>query len=82
MEISFPWGSGRLYRGCLCEPMDSRATCANSTPSSRRAADVVNTRRLIAQTDDGRFGLNRFRPDESPVSPTRIISSHLAIALF
>lgn len=71
MEISFPWGGG-WYRGCLCEPMDSggRARpgrCTNSSPC-RSAADVVNTRRLIAQTNDGRFGVNRFRPDE-PLLP-------------
>lgn len=35
-------------------------------PLSRH--DVVNTRRLIAQTNDGRFGVNRFRPDE-PLLP-------------
>lgn len=74
MEISFPWGGGWLYRGCLCEPMDSGGRArpgrrANSTPC-RDAADVVNTRRLIAQTNDGRFGVNRFRPGE-PLLPQR-----------
>lgn len=46
----------------------ARATrTTNSTPC-RGAADVVNTRRLIAQTNDGRFGVNRFRPGE-PLLP-------------
>jgi len=40
-------------------------------PPCRGAADVVNTRRLIAQTNDGRFGVNRFRPGE-PSLPQRV----------
>lgn len=71
-----------LYRGCLCEPMDSggRARPGRRTNSSpcRGAADVVNTKRLIAQTNDGRFGVNRFRPDER-CSPNASRSSCFAI---
>lgn len=48
----------------------ARATRTTNSSPCRGAADVVNTRRLIAQTNDGRFGVNRFRPDE-PSHPQR-----------
>lgn len=59
--------------GCTEDVYASRWTRGRARPGRRKLhplvaarADVVNTRRLIAQTNDGRFGVNRFRPGELP----------------